>query len=115
MKKIIFFILLLAGVHFVSTAQDSKTKVDGSDYKRKVDAKSTHHSAHTAMYSHGVRRSYAAHHYRTHHPLHRHYAYRKHTYHRHIAHTRRHVYGKPVVHYKKVKGEGKKGEYKAKT
>src|ERR1043165_836959 len=112
MKQLIFAILLIAGVHLTSTAQDSKTKVDGSDYKKKVEHKGTHH---TAMYSHGSTRSYAAHHYRRHSPVHKHVAYRRHAYHKHIVHNNKHVYSKPVVHYKKVKGEGKKGEYKVKT
>jgi hypothetical protein len=114
MKQLICSIFLIAAVHLTSTAQDSKTKVDGSDYKKKVDHKGTHY---TAMYSQGSTRSYATHHYRRHRPVHRHVghvAYRRHSYHKHIAHHH-HVYGKPVVHYKKVKGEARKGEYKAKT
>lgn len=112
MKQLIFVIFLLAGIHLVATAQDTKTKVDGADYKKKVENKGTHH---TAMYSQGSHRSYAAHHYRRHIAAHRHMAYRRHVYHRHLAHTRKHVYGKPVVHYKKVKAERKSGEYKVKT
>jgi len=112
MKQLIFAIFLLTGVHLIGVAQDSKTKVEGSDYKKKVENKGTHH---TAMYAHGANRSYVAHHYRRHSPVHRHVAYRRHSYHTHIAYNRRHAYSKPVVHYKKIKGENKKGEYKIKT
>src|SRR5690348_13330319 len=112
MKQLIFVIFLLAGVHFIGAAQDAKTKVDGSDYKRKVEGKGTHH---TAMYAQGTRKSYATHHYyHRHHSTHRHVAYRRHSYHSHVAYKRHH-YSKPVAHYKKVKSEGKKGDYKAKT
>lgn len=112
MKQLITMIVLIAGVHLTSAAQDSKTKVDGSDYKRKVEHKGTHH---TASYSRGFHRSYATHHYRRHRPMHRHYAFRRHIYHRHYAHYRHHSYSRPVVHYKKIKREGKKGDYKVKT
>jgi hypothetical protein len=112
MKRLIIIALLIAGIHMISAAQDSKTKVEGPGYKQKVEKEGTHH---TAMYSQGLHRSYAAHHYRTHRPVHRHMAYRRHVYHRHVAYHRRHGYSKPVAHYKKIKGENKKGEYKVKT
>jgi len=38
MKQLIFVIFLLAGIHFVGASQDVKTKVDGSDYKKKVES-----------------------------------------------------------------------------
>jgi hypothetical protein len=112
MKKLIFVIFLLAGIHLIGTAQDSKTKVEGSDYKKKVENKGTHH---TAMYGQGSTSGHVAHHYRRHSTGHRHIAYRRHVYHKHIVHNRKHVYSKPVAHHKKIKEDNKKGEYKVKT
>jgi len=112
MKQLIIVAFLIAGFHMISAAQDSKTKVEGSEYKRKVEKDGTHH---TAMYSPGLHKRYVAHHYRRHHPVHRHVAYRRHAYHRHVAYHRKHAYSKPVAHYKKIKGDNKKGEYKVKT
>jgi len=110
MKQLIFVLVLIGGIHMIGAAQESqqKVKVEGSGYKKKTETKGTHH---TAMYSQASHRGHVAHHY----PVHRHLAYRRHVYHRHVAYHRKHVYSKPVVHYKKIKGESKKGEYKAKT
>ncbi len=112
MKQLILILVLTGGVRLTGVAQDSKTKAEGADYKKKVEHKGTEH---TAMYSPGARRHHMAHRYRTHNTVHRHVASRRHVYHRHIAHNRRHVYSKPVVHYRKIKRDNKKGEYKAKT
>jgi hypothetical protein len=112
MKQIFIVLALITGVHFTGAAQDSKTKLDRSDYKRKVEHKGSHH---TAFYSHASHRRYVAHHYRRHRPLHRHIAYRRHVYHRHYAHARHHINSRPVAHYKKIKVDRKKGDYKAKA
>ena len=114
MKQLIFILALILGFHVIGVAQDSKekVKVDGSDYKKKVETDGTHH---TAMFSPRSHKGYVAHHYARHRPMHRHITYRRHAYHSYVIHHRRHIHRRSVAHYKKVKRENKKGEYKAKA
>ena len=113
MKQLIFVLILIIGFHTVGTAQESKekvtTKVEGSGYKKKVEAEGSHH---IVLRSQGSQRAYPRHHYYT---RHRHYYTRHRRVHaRHIRY-RRHVYHRPVIHYKKFKKENKNGKIKYKA
>lgn len=114
MKQIVLILALMVGFHMISAAQESKekTKVDGSTYKKKVEYDKNHH---TAMYSPNSRKHYVVHHYARRRPVDRHLAYRRHVYHSYASHHRRYIHSKPVAHYKKVKVDNKKGEYKVKA
>jgi len=106
MKQLIFVLILIISFHTICTAQESKekvtTKVDGSGYKKKVETEGSHH---VVLRSQGSHRAYLRHHYYTRHR-------RVHA--RHIRY-RRHVYHKPVIHYKKFKRENKNGKVKYKA
>jgi hypothetical protein len=114
MKQLMFILVLMLSFHVIGMAQDSKvkTKVDGSEYKKKVETEGIQH---TAMYSPSSHRGHVVHHYARHRPTHRHITYRRHVYHRHVIHHKRHIHRRPSIHYKKVKRDYKKGEYKAKA